>query len=843
MAQAYLTDAGALITPGAYARYTVQQSASGLATTGVLMLVGEADAGPDFTLEKELQKNVFGPDQIGAVVAKYKSGPLVDAFKTASQPSADPGIPGAPSGFILVKTNPSTKASGALTRWDASAYGIIRDRSYGALGNLIFVGVTAKTSEVVPTTGAFTFIPPVGTVDVAVRANGGAAGSVPVTAAMTPTAFQAAVDALSGVGASGGALRTVLPSVTGNVSVTVVSGNTIRLDYTSTFTTIPSVGDTFVIPTGSPVAGVDSDGAGADLADENIGAYVVTAATSNSITATKLSDAGRAGAVAGTVRAPIAVSATPVTATTNIAVYAPVTISLDAGSPVPGVGKSLEIHDVGTGTDQLVRIAYALSTTPATWPSRTAAPKLITSASEYRARLTASRQADGISDDLEAGGDIGLRLGYVGTSASLVIDKAADTFVVTVVGGTGASLSLKLSSFPTISDLVAYINTQTGYSAAAGSIALGARPATALDSGTFTCGTSSGNQTCRVKLDAYSLAKKVAEQSALVEFAAEPTAGLPAPIAAFPLLGGTKGGTTNATIQAALDALTRVRGNFLVPLFSRDASLDAGDLLTETSSTYTIDAIHAMARTHVLDMSKIKRRRNRQAFLSYRGTFANSKDKAGMMASPKVSMSFLDKRVVDSTGSIKQFHPWMDAVLAAGMQAAGFYRPLFRKFLNIVGSLHADGSFSDQDDTQVEEALVAGLLPVRQHENGGFYYVSDQTTYSKDSNFVYNSIQAMYVADTIALTSARLMEDAFVGQSTADVSAQVAMTYFESVMENFLRLKLIASSQGAERGFRNAKIEIKGPAMVVECEVKLAGAIYFVPIAFLVSMVEQSATA
>ena len=75
MAKSLVTDAGTLFIPGAYAKYTVQSANAGLATTGVLMLVGEADAGPDWSLEEDLEENSFGPDQLTAVIAKYKSGP------------------------------------------------------------------------------------------------------------------------------------------------------------------------------------------------------------------------------------------------------------------------------------------------------------------------------------------------------------------------------------------------------------------------------------------------------------------------------------------------------------------------------------------------------------------------------------------------------------------------------------------------------------------------------------------------------------------------------------------------------------------------------------------------
>jgi hypothetical protein len=120
--------------------------------------------------------------------------------------------------------------------------------------------------------------------------------------------------------------------------------------------------------------------------------------------------------------------------------------------------------------------------------------------------------------------------------------------------------------------------------------------------------------------------------------------------------------------------------------------------------------------------------------------------------------------------------------------------------------------------------------------------VSDQTTYGKDGNFVYNSIQMVYAADTVALTTAMRMENAFVGQSLSDVSAALALSYLQGIMSDFLRLKLIAPSSDAPLGFRNAKIVIDGPAMRVSAEVKIAGSIYFIPISFYVTQITQTAS-
>lgn len=835
MANQYVTDAGVLIKPGAYVQTKVQNGSSGLSTTGVLVLLGEADAGPDYSLETDLNENAFGPDQLAEVLAKYKSGPIVDTFRAAAQPANDPNIQGAPSRFLIVKTNQSTKASKALDAIGGGDYATLYDKSYGRLGSLIYFTVDQKTAEVKPTTGSYTFIPPVGTVNTVLRANGDVAQTANMAANCQPNTWVATVDALNDISASGGVNRGTIVFNVANTLAVAVLGNVATITRSVAWQVTPTVGDTLIIPVGSNIAGA---------ANANVGAYVVTNATSTTITATKLSDAGKVGAVAGTITAPVAVGAIAESASTNISCWSPVTITLTSSTVEDGMGKTLEISDLETGSDLLSRTAKILgSTTGTTWVSTNASPKLIVSAAEYAVRLNVDRQLDGASEEWSAGGTIALKLGYYGTGATCQVVITSTTLSTTVALGTGDDLSLSLKDFPTLNDLAAYINSQPGYVCSVGSAAIGSYASVNLDRGTYFAGSTHANYTARIKVDAAKFYAEVSKSNLIQQGnpVARADAGLPAVMATDTYLtGGAKGGTTIENILAAVDALEGVKCNFVIPLFSRDAADDIADELTDSSSDYTIDTINSYVKTHVLKMSTLKRRRNRQAFLSYRGSFDEAKTKAAEIASYRASLAFQDVKVVGGSGLV-QAQPYVLAALAAGMQAAGFYRAIFNKGINCSGLVHAEGDYKEGNDSNVEDALLAGLLPAGKADDGGFKFVSDQTTYSADDNFVYNSIQAVYVSDVMSGTAGQRMEKAFVGASTGDVSAAVGLAAFQAVLADFLRLKLIAPSDDAPKGYKNAKVRIIGTAMICEAEVKLAGAIYFVPISFLLSEVIQTA--
>ncbi len=854
MAQQYVTTDGTLIIPSAVAKISVQQQNAGLATTGIIALVGEAESGPSWDEETlDLEDVVsFGPGQVGAVVAKFGSGRLVDAFRAAVEASNDPLIVGAPSRILCIKTNTGVQASADLDAVGGGTYGTLYTLSRGRNGNQLYMTVEEPVEEVAPATGEFTWINNVGTVGATIRSNGGAAVLLGAMAANRNAAefvvlWNAATT--SNPLAAGGTNRLTLTATsvtTGTLTVTQVSAaaKTCTVTHSVAWDVTPTVGDSVVISATSAIAGAGS---------ANVGAYVVTAATAQVISLTKLSDAAMPGAVAGTVTAPVTTAALDIASiTVDLMAFAPVTITQVAADNIDGIGKSLEIAETTVGTDLLSRSTFTTDGEAVDFVSTAAAPAIIASSFEANARINLARVNDNIDEQITAGGQIGLTISYLGTTCTLTIDGT--TLTTTKTGGSGADLSILLADFSTISDLANYIDSQTGYSASAGNATVGQLPSASLDWVTaVNIGSTWNAENGRIKVDAYKMYTAISQTSAVVQLGEDDERadlGLPAVNATVTYFsGGKRGGSTNALVTAAIDALANQAVNFVVPLFSQNATLDIAAGLTqgtdtvngETASSYTVETINAWAKSHCLAMSKLKRKKNRQAIVSIRDTFVNAKNAASNLASARTAMCFQDVKNPNSAGDLTQFQPWMAAALAAGMQTAGFYRAIVHKFVNVSGVVQGAGDFSDRDDDAMEEALLSGLLPMKRHPNGGFYWVSDQTTYTKDSNFVYNSLQAVYAADIIALTTAQRMEDAFVGQSVADISAAVAMTFLKGVMADFMRLKLIAPSDDALAGFKNASITIAGPVMLVEAEVKLAGAIYFIPISFLVSPVIQTA--
>jgi hypothetical protein len=462
---------------------------------------------------------------------------------------------------------------------------------------------------------------------------------------------------------------------------------------------------------------------------------------------------------------------------------------------------------------------------------------LSTAAAEPEQEIRIVRQDIGVDQTVEVRTAPVLMVGYLGTEATLSITGGA--LVTSVTGGTGDDINISLSDFSTIGELAAFIDSKEGYTAMASSTA-SQRPTSDLD-GVTTIGIATSiasSKPGRIKRSKEAFRSAIGTSSLVTMSSIAAEGGLPDATAGKEFLsGGSKGHTTGLNVVQALAKAESLRVNFIVPLFSRDASEDIASGETDPSSTYTIDAVHAAAKDHTLKMSTILMKRNRISLLSHMGDFQDTLDKAGSLASFRVPLTFQSvDRLSGTRGTVHTFQPWMSAVVAAGMQSAGFYRAIVKKYANVVAVRDPEG-FDSGNPGDVETALEGGLL-FMEEDNAGNRWVSDQTTYGIDTNFVYNSLQAVYASDRLSIDLSDSTETRFTGQSLADVDLGTVDSFVREKMGQYKTLKLIAASDDAPLGYRGLKVRIAGPVLEIRVEVKLATAIYFIPIRIEISQVE-----
>jgi hypothetical protein len=399
-----------------------------------------------------------------------------------------------------------------------------------------------------------------------------------------------------------------------------------------------------------------------------------------------------------------------------------------------------------------------------------------------------------------------------GVSSAATLTINATHFTTTITGGTASSLNIPLSQFQTIGDLVAFLNTQSGYTASVASVDQTQQPLSVLDR------VSAVNILVpySVKRDAADIQNFFAG-SQLVDFTpgASGYVGLPAALTKTYLSGGARGATTQAQFQTALDALNAASCNFVVALFSRDAASNVTDGLSETGSTYAIDSVHAAIRTHCVQNSTIKGRKERQGFCAIMNdTYTTVKEKSAALGSSRVSLHFQRIDALDSTGSLVTMQPHMLAVINASMKAAApVGLPNTYKLVNISGFKTlgtANAAFFDPE-TDAEDAIAANLTFVEKAPGGGFRFVLDNSTYGQTKDaWVFNRPSVLYAADVAAKTI-RLNTEAFVGRRNSDVTNVDIENFLVTVMDSLRAQGIIVPDKKSKgKGFKDLSVEIAG---------------------------------
>lgn len=496
-------------------------------------------------------------------------------------------------------------------------------------------------------------------------------------------------------------------------------------------------------------------------------------------------------------------------------------VSADASSYSKGYSKSFELVELHAGDLAILGLEEGL----------------VTSSAEDIVEINIQQPTINANESFIVGGDVCFELGYLGTTASLVINDS--TLTTTVTGGTGSNLSIDLSKYNTIGSLVDYINSQAGYIANVDASFRNLSPV-AIDNVTVGCCASiSGIYPARIKKDNYDF-KKALSTSVYLDLVSTAVKGLPAVASKTYLAGGLVGSTSNLDFSDSLTALEALNVSFVIPLISQDAVNDIAEGLTDAASTYTVDSVNMMVKSHALKLSTPKMKKHRLAMVSKIDTFNNLKKASGILSNARVCLNIQKIRAVNSAGEIKIFAPWMGSCIAAGMQSAGFYKGIVHKYANIVSFIDPSG-FNSGSIGDMESALEAGMLFLEETITGS-RWVSDQTTYGLDTNFVYNSIQAMFCSDIIALDLASSFDTAFVGKSLADVDSAAALSFLKSKMARYFALKLITGSDGYPAGFKDAIVKINGPVMEVGVAIFLASSLYFVALNLDIQQVSNSAS-
>lgn len=464
---------------------------------------------------------------------------------------------------------------------------------------------------------------------------------------------------------------------------------------------------------------------------------------------------------------------------------------------------------------------------------------LKTSAVEPSVTLKLDQKRDNVQEEDTVGGAIVLTLGHDGTgsptSATVTID--ADNIVLNQNGS--PVFTLLKSSYTTLKGLVDELNLTTygGWSAAVANVIYNNLPISVLDHVTAVGALGGASvMPARIKKDSDEVTDFFAS-SGLVEIVSQEEVGLPNASVESLLTGGAKGATTTASIIDALTKFEKFHVNFIVPLFSRDATDDITDGLTDAGSTYTITGIHQAVKTHISLMKTVKRKSERQGCLSLKASYAYCKEQAGVLGDARQQLVIQDIRQSDAQGNIKWFQPWaLAALVAGGRSGASFGEPLTFKFLNASGLRHTAQAMSTPDadivtdfdpDLQGDDAIQAGITFMEAPQTGGFRMVVDNTTYNRDDNFLYNRGHVVYAADLISYNYRSAMELRYIGRKNTVSVADVTSTA-TGILDTFRSSGLTVQTPDAPNGYKNVVVRIVGSTIYTEFTVKIVEGIDFI---------------
>lgn len=439
------------------------------------------------------------------------------------------------------------------------------------------------------------------------------------------------------------------------------------------------------------------------------------------------------------------------------------------------------------------------------------------------------------------GGKTVLEVSYLGsaTVAKVSIDSnrrmklVADTVEVT----------LPTLKYPSLAALAEKISAQTDWSARVADAALSSASPSVLDMvDEVNCKSIAGAHsfTGRIKNDHNAWTSFFAGTVSVLDFVAGARpikAGLPAGESSQTFLeGGAKGATSNADIQAALDAGLKIPTVQVLPLFSRDAYLDVADGLTEPESTYSIDSVHAALRAHVATGWSSSIRRERFGLASFFGSFEESKAKAQTLNYENISMTFQLARATGADGNAQWFLPWMlQCCMAAGRSQAILGTPLLRKSFNVLdvkhipeSSIYSDTLMRDFDPaskSMLDEAIEAGLLTMGVVEGAGLRLVSpDLSTRSRINDpkaWVYERNNVSFIFIEVIQTLRSVLEN-YIGERTTDVTTSEVASTVVNVLSSFV-------TSGAIVAFsRNPLVTDLGNGYAVQVQVRPAEALEFI---------------
>lgn len=285
------------------------------------------------------------------------------------------------------------------------------------------------------------------------------------------------------------------------------------------------------------------------------------------------------------------------------------------------------------------------------------------------------------------------------------------------------------------------------------------------------------------------------------------------------LAGGTRGISSDSNFQAGFDAVILVRANSVVPLVDQD-------LVNEGfGSTATFGSVAAQLLAHVQAARTVAQNTagERGGFIGFRGNKSALIAQANVINDTDVQLVSQYPTILNASGSLQQFGPRMQAVMGASMRAgvSEVAEPLTHKYLRTSG-MTQDASWDPADTTDANELITNGILFAENIDGQGTRWVRDLTTYVKDDNLAFTEGSVRDAVRFVAYGLRTTLVNKFTGKKAAPATAESAKDAAASYLELLRGDNIIVDSTdpatGATiRAYHNLKVTLSGDILKVNC--------------------------
>lgn len=383
-----------------------------------------------------------------------------------------------------------------------------------------------------------------------------------------------------------------------------------------------------------------------------------------------------------------------------------------------------------------------------------------------------------------------------GTACTLTIDPEGN-LVTSVTGGPGSEdLTVDLTAFDTVGDLVAYLQSQTVYTTVLtgdGTLDITKMDKVIIGDAVDIKTEYQARATLQAVIDWFNLSSVYldAKKVSLAENR------IPANDADYVFLTGAVEGSApvQQDWQDAFDQILATNDISLVGVMTDDP------------------AVHAALSAHVTFMSGLEGRNERQAIVGSgdSDTKADKRSESAALNNSLVGYCGTEIKRYDKNGDLKTWAGYYGAALLLGLASGNDVTFAFtNKPLNIIGTRE---TYSPPDKN---DYIKSGIMIIDKSSLGGFRCVRSVTTY-QSSNIIENEFSAVRTSLFI-VKDHRTYVESLIGEAGDDTALETVRNRAETRLGTYVKRGYFVTDPATDDAYRNFTFVVEGDVIKMSYE-------------------------